>query len=399
MRLRLDTKTIPTLTLGKNQRELFAWDSELAGFGLRLQGQRRTYVAQYRAKGRTRRVTIGTTERLTPAQAREGARKVLARVSLGDDPQDEKSAQRTAAERTFRKVVEVYLTAKRSTLRPSSFKVTKLYLTGPYFRPLHARGIGEIEHPDIAARLSAITRKHSAPTAAAARRHLSAMFTWAMEEGWIKQNPVVGTRNPDEAKRRTRVLSDGELAAVWNACNGDDDFGRIVRLLILLGKRPQEIGGMREGEFDLEAGTWELPEERSKNDKAHLIDLPPAALKIVRMAFPFGKRDRLFGTRSARGFTEWAHGKDALDRRLDGMKSWQLRDLRRTVATRMGDIKIHPHVIEAALNHYSGYRAGVAGVYNRSPYRDEVRAALVRWNAHMLDLVEGRKSNVVAFPA
>src|SRR5262249_41835809 len=151
---------------------------------------------------------------------------------------------------------------------------------------------------------------------AAARRHLSAMFTWAMEEGWIKQNPVVGTRNPDDAtKPRDRVLSDAELVAIWNACSGDDDFDRNIRLLILLGKRPQEIGGMRAGEFDIEARTWELPEERSKNGKAHLIDLPPAALRIVRMAFPFGARDHLFGARSMRGFTEWAHGKDALDRR------------------------------------------------------------------------------------
>src|SRR5215468_3644748 len=170
MKLRLDTKTVPALALGKGQRELFAWDSDLAGFGLRLQGRRRTYVAQYRAGGRTRRVTLGTTERLTPTQAREAARKVLARVALGEDPQGEKVTQRTAAERTFRKVVDIYLASKRRELRPVSYKIAKLYLAGPYFRPLHARGIGEIEHPDIAARLSAITRNHSAHTAAAARR-------------------------------------------------------------------------------------------------------------------------------------------------------------------------------------------------------------------------------------
>src|SRR5215831_17434989 len=161
MKLRPDTETVPALALGKGQRELFAWDSELAGFGLRLQGQRRTYVAQYRAGGRTRRVTLGFTDRLTPTQARAGARKLLARVSLGEDPQDEKAAQRAAAERTFRKVVDVYLATKQSELRSSSFKVTRLYLTGPYFRPLHAIGINKICHPDIAARLSAIARNHS----------------------------------------------------------------------------------------------------------------------------------------------------------------------------------------------------------------------------------------------
>jgi integrase len=256
-------------------------------------------------------------------------------------------------------------------------------------------GINEITHPDIAARLSAITRAHSMHTAAAARRAISALFRWSMEEGWAQANPVVGTRKPADPKPRDRVLSNAELVAIWNAC-ADDDHGRIIRLLILLGSRPQEIGGSRKDEFDLEAGIWELPEERSKNHRAHLIDLPPAALKIIRMASPLGKRDHLFGTRSVRGFAEWGHNKEALDRRLNGaVKAWQLRDLRRTVATRMGDIKIHPHVIEAVLNHYSGYRAGVAGVYNRSPYRDEVKAALIRWSKHMLALVEGRDERKV----
>ena len=216
-----------------------------------------------------------------------------------------------------------------------------------------------------------------------------------MEEGWAQANPVVGTRKPADPKPRDRVLSNAELVAIWNAC-ADDDHGRIIRLLVLLGSRTHEIGGMRVGELDLEAGTWELPEERSKNHRAHLIALPPAALQIVRTVFPWGEREHLFGARSVRGFAEWRHNKEALDRRLNGaVKAWQLRDIRRTVATRMGDIKIHPHVIEAVLNHHSGYRAGVAGVYNRSPYRDEVRAALARWSEHVFALVEGRDERKV----
>ena len=126
MKLKLDAKTVSALALGQDQNEAFAWDAELAGFGLRLQGRRRTYVAQYRANGRTRRFTLGTAERLTPAQAREGARKILARAALGEDPQAKKSAQRVQAERTFAKVADVYLAAKQSGLRPVSYRIAKL---------------------------------------------------------------------------------------------------------------------------------------------------------------------------------------------------------------------------------------------------------------------------------
>ena len=398
MKLRLDAKTVTALALGKGQRETFAWDTELPGFGLRLQGQRRTYIAQYRANGRTRRVKLGAAETLSPTQAREGARRMLARVALGHDPQAEKQAKRAAAEHTFAHVAGAYLAAKQGELRPASFRITKLYLTGDYFRPLHARGVAEITHPDIAARLSAITRNHSAHTASAARRAISALFRWTMEEGWTQTNPVIGTRRPQEAAARDRVLLDSDLAGVWRAC-GDDDFGKIVRLLILLGSRRQEIGGMRWSEFDLNAGTWTLPKERSKNHRAHTITLPPVALDIIR-SVPRGERDHLFGERAGSGFTGWSNAKTELDRRLDGVAPWKLHDLRRSVATKMADIDIEPHHVEAVLNHYSGHRRGPHGVYNKSAYERQVKAALVRWSEHLLVLVEGRASdNVVALHA
>jgi integrase len=234
--MRLDKSTVSALALSRGRRELFAWDTELPGFGLRLQGAKRTFVAQYRANGQSRRQTLGPA-----SQAREAARKVLAKMSLGHDPQAEKAAKRIQAERTFAKAVDAYLAAKQPALRPTSFRLAALYLRGPYFRPVHGVGLADITHADVAARLSAVARDHSSHTAAAARRQVGALFRWAMEEGWISANPVIATRKPVEAAPRERVLSDSEIAAIWRACNGDD-HGGIVKLLILLGCRRQEIG-------------------------------------------------------------------------------------------------------------------------------------------------------------
>ena len=62
---------------------------------------------------------------------------------------------------------------------------------------------------------------------------------------------------------------------------------------------------------------------------------------------------------------------------------WRLHDLRRTAATRMADLGVLPHVIEAVLGHVSGSKAGVAGVYNRAAYSAEERAALALWAEHV----------------
>jgi hypothetical protein len=65
----------------------------------------------------------------------------------------------------------------------------------------------------------------------------------------------------------------------------------------------------------------------------------------------------------------------------------------------MGELGVEPHVIEAVLNHVSGHKAGIAGVYNRAKYEKAVEFALARWADHVLALVESRvpADNVIAF--
>ena len=76
--------------------------------------------------------------------------------------------------------------------------------------------------------------------------------------------------------------------------------------------------------------------------------------------------------------------REGLDEKVGkAVKPWTLHDLRRTAATRMADIGVQPHVIEAVLNHVSGHKGGVAGIYNRSIYATEKRAALDLWAGHI----------------
>jgi integrase len=157
---------------------------------------------------------------------------------------------------------------------------------------------------------------------------------------------------------------------------------------------------MRWSEIDMDMGTWTLPAARSKNKRAHTLPLPQMALDIIAAIPRMVGRDQLFGQRAAHGFTHWGQGKQALDQRLAGKAGqWRLHDLRRTCATRMADIGVQPHIIEAVLNHYGGHRAGVAGVYNRSPYEREMKAALALWAEHVRALVEGGEKKILPLRA
>jgi integrase len=389
MRTKLDARAVAGLALPEGKDEEIFWD---AGFGLRLRRSpdgsvRRTYVAQCQVDGRTRRETVGPADRLTFAQAREAARQLLARVTLGHDPQREREERRARAALTFRRAAEAYLDARRGEWRPATTKAAVLYLVGDAFKPLHARPLAEVTRADVAARVAVVARERGTATAAAARRALSAMYAWAIASGWAESNPVIGTLAPAQGPAGEHVLSDAELAAVWRAVDGDSDFGRCVRLLILLGSRRSEVGNMRASEFDFDAGTWTLPAARSKNRRGMTLWLPPAALAIVRAASRHGL-DCLFGPA---GFADWERSKRALDRALgDAVRPFRLHDLRRSTATHLADLGVAPHVIEAILNHRGGHRRGVGGIYNRSTYERQVRAALALWSERVLALVEGR---------
>jgi integrase len=400
--LKLNNRTVARLQLPAGRDDVIHFDDDLAGFGYRLRrsGDRvlRSWVCQYRAHGRTRRSLIGAGEVLGAEQARSQAKKVLGAVAIGHDPQAEKAAHRQRDGHSLQAVVADYLAVKQPSLRPASFRVTKLYLTGKaYFGPLHATAIGEITRADVAARLLAITRNSGSVTGSRARSALSTLFAWALGEGLCEANPVIGTNKPADSTPRDRVLADSELLAIWNACK-DDDYGRLVRLLALTGSRRAEIAGMRWSELDLDKGLWSLPKERAKNKRALILPLPPLALSIVRSAPERVGRDQLFGERAASGFTHWSEAKQELDARLAGKaKPWRLHDLRRTAATRMADLGVQPHVIESILNHYGGFRAGVSGTYNRSPYEREMRAALALWADHIATIINGGERKVLAF--
>jgi integrase len=391
--MKLTKATISGLTLPASKQDAIFFDEELRGFGIRIRaGGSRTWLVQYQLGGhQQRRVTLGRIELFSPDEARRIAREYLAKARLGQDPQRERQIARAEARITLAAVAENYLKAKREELRPKTYGEVARYLQ-KHWRPLHGVPIHQVTRRDVAARVSELAQESGPAAAMRARVALSSLFAWGIGEGLVEANVVVGTNQPAASRPRERVLSDVELSRVWGAC-GDDDYGRIVRLLIISGARRQEVGGMRWSELDAERGTWTIPGERAKNARAHLLPLPPLAWSIIEGVPHRAGVDHLFG-RGGRGFVGFDKRKRALDNRLP-LPHWTLHDLRRTVATRLGDLGVPPHIVETALNHVSGFRRGVAGVYNKALYQNEMRAALAMWSDRVRALVEGGEQKIV----
>jgi integrase len=389
--MKLTARSITALRLPPGKTDHIEFDDAIPGFGLRLrEAGSRTWIFQYSLGPKQRRLVIGRASALTPEMAREQAAILHARVKLGGDPAAAKAAARAEAALSFRAVADRFLARQRSRLRPRSYVEVERHIL-KNAKPLHGRPIASVDRRAVAALLGAILDARGPVAANHTRATLSALYTWAMKEGLAESNPVANTNKQPQGSR-DRVLSDPELVAIWQGCH-DDDYGRIVRLLMLTGQRLTEISGLRWSEIDLDKGIIELPGSRTKNKRPHQVPMSDSVSAILAAQEKVDGRELIFG----RG-QQWHRAKRQLDARItvagNVVSDWTHHDLRRTCATRMADLGVQPHVVEAVLNHVSGHKAGIAGIYNRAVYAAEKAQALTLWANHIATLVEGRASNV-----
>lgn len=381
-----------------SDRDAFLWDDRLRGFGLKVTPRgAKTYVLQYRTGGRgtpTKRYTIGSHgSPWTPHTARVEAERLLILVKQGKDPhEDARQQKRDRVDLRFEVYAERYLShyGKRwsSRTRPTVESNFRNWIVPA----LKGRSISEIGKPDIVAMLDRVEER--APGRLALPRnvyaHARKLFSWARSRGDIDHHPFEGIDPPPAPSSRERVLSDHELAAIWRTSEKlGPPFGPMLRLLIITGQRREEVAGLDWQELDPSTGNWAIPAARAKNRKTHTVPLSNLAIRelkaLARGDWP--RRGLVFTTTGQTAASGHSRAKERLDRLLEkdfpAIQPWRVHDLRRTFATGLQRLGVRLEVTEACLNHVSGSRRGVVGVYQRHQWSDEKRQALDLWGQHL----------------
>jgi integrase len=431
------------------ETDYVVWDDggkeTVKGFGLKVTpAGRKIYVFQYRVArpGRAettapRKYTIGKHGALTPDQARTRAKELAAMVEKGIDPRQaeidrdvaQDDAKRAAEEQArqdselaFEAVAPRWLAEYELHHRKRSHGQAALVINKHLMPTLGRKPLPSIARADLQAVLDGIPASQPA-TRRTVFAYASIFFGWAVQRGIVSESPVAVIAKPQAPKARDRVLTDDELTAVWNATGTiRAPLGAFYRVLLLTGQRREEVAGMNWGELDRATATWTIPANRAKNGTAHIVPLSDTVLdELDRLALarqekadeaePHGKRwpkaGPVMSIRGSASLSCFSQAKKLLDaeivearRDAGALAPWRVHDLRRTLATGLQRLGVRLEVTEAVLNHVSGAKGGVAGIYQRHDWREEKRSALEAWARHVAMILKPLEvTNVVPIAA
>jgi integrase len=386
---------------GEKQTDWF--DETVQGLSLRVTRQgKRSWCFHYRSPrdGKRARATIGSYPSTTLATARGRALEARQHVEAGNDPRLVMAGQATAG-MTVAGLVEAYLVDPEKAALRSKDEIERRLRRNVI--PI----IGEIKLPELRRRdvrnvTDAMLRRGAKVEATRTFEDVRAIVRWAVQNEYLDANPLDGMSKPAEATSSNRVLTDDEIATLWNglpnALAKSVQCQRIIKLCLVTGQRVGEVAGMTRAELDLKAREWRLPGSRTKNGHPHLVPLSDLAIDIIEEAtadagkggpiFPCGKGS-LSPVAVARTILR-ANGTDRF-----GIRPWSAHDLRRSALDGMAKLGVLPHVIAHVANHRTVTKAGVTFInYVQYVYENEKRKALDQWSERLIAIVGGPASQI-----
>jgi integrase len=391
---------------GRKDRLLF--DSACRGLGVRVTVKgTRTFIVQWTDPVTRRKVRepIGVWGNITIDKAREAAQILLGDVAKRINPRVERERQREEAEReraelalTFEALVDewaaLHLAQRRERYRSEAVRAIK-----HAFPDLLKRAAARITKAEAVNALDKLVRAEKAAMAGRTLAYARAAFNWAEKRGKVPANPFQGLPISAGAGARARVLSDGELAEVWEAAGTlGYPWGPFFRLAVLTLQRREEVAGMRWSELAPDLSTWTIPGARMKNGKPHDVHLSAGAGAVLREIPRIEGCDFVLSTTGKTAVSGFSKAKATLDAVIfkaraeaaaqekgkpEPLAGWRTHDLRRSGVSTLARLGFDSIVADKLLAHQPAKLLGVAAIYQRHDFPRERAAALDAWAAHV----------------
>lgn len=349
--------------------------------------------------GQRRKLSIGTYPAMDLARAKKESLRLTLAVQDHKDPLLERHAEQAVD--TFEKLARRYMIeharknargAKRSQWTDSAQRI----LNTDILPVLGRHRASAITRQQVMEAVETVADRGAYVMADHVLGLIRAIYNWSIGTGRLEVNPTLGLKKRNVARPRNRVLSVDEIRSFWQALESRPKLSAEIRdalkLQLLLGIRISEVLGAAMSEIDLHGGTWIIPDTRTKSRREHRLPLPPWAASIFKSAIErAGENTWIFPSPLGDGPIRPRSATRAVARLRDqiGLADVGTHDLRRTLATGLGNMGVSDEVIERVLNHAP--RTVTGRHYNHAKHFEPMRRALEAWADRIHDILHGQQ--------
>ncbi|MDA9230636.1 tyrosine-type recombinase/integrase [Alphaproteobacteria bacterium] len=377
----LTNKYVASVKPPRDKKYIRLWDDSISGFGLRVTDNGvKSFIFEGRQflSKKTKQVKIGRAGEISVSEARASAVELSRLFRSGEF---EKLAERRQGDNSTTCATERYLKVGLFGRSPAYIGNVKYHLLVEFCGRHGTRNIQDVNRHQTMGFVQEAKIKISPDASLKRYRSLTAFFNYLVNEGTLEVSPLAGTKPPASPTSRDRVLSIDELKSIWNAADAlTPTWQAFIRFLMLTGQRRNEVAGLHVNEID--GDWWTLPANRSKNSLPNKVFLSPTAKRLLPEP---NKTSGLFFTHNKKTPVSGFSRTLSTLRGAAGFSNWTLHDFRRSFSTHLHEMGHPPHIIEACINHVSGAKSGVAGVYNKAEYLEQRERAFGDWSSALLD--------------
>ena len=348
---------------------------------------------KYRLDGKEKLLALGVYPEVSLLEARKQAIEAKESISKGIDPSRTKSKINTPTAETFQQIATEWIKNKCKTWSESHHKKVIQSLETNIYPYIGNKNINSIEPLEMLSLFQKIEDRGAFETTRKTRQRCGEVFKYAIITGRCKYNPcsdLSGALQKHQPEHYPHLLENELplfLSTLTTYKNTSPIINMAAKLLIMTGVRTIELRGAEWTEINLNSGIWEIPAERMKKRKSHLVPLSKQAREILKQLYEYtGSYKLVFpGRDTTKPISEMTIMR--IFERMGYKGKVTGHGFRHTMSTILHEKGFNTAHIELQLAHVD--KNSIRGTYNHALYLED-RRTMLQWYADHLDQLEAQ---------
>ncbi|MFJ5442929.1 tyrosine-type recombinase/integrase [Pectobacterium sp. CHL-2024] len=350
---------------------------------------------QYRFDGKQKTLALGVYPEITLSEARQRRDEAKRQIATGTDPSEQKKVDKqlrqTLVDNTFKAIALEWHEYKRPNWSKGYAEDLMEAFENDIFPDIGKRPVAEIKPLEMLTSLRKLEKRGVLDKLRKIRQACNQVFRYAIVTGRAENNPaseLASALPPPKATHYPHLLPDElpDFLRALSTYSGSKITQLATRILMLTGVRTIELRQAEWKEFDFEKGLWEVPKERMKMRRPHLVPLSDQVIYALQQLYAVtGRYNLVFPGRNDITKPMSEASINQVLKRIGYHGKATGHGFRHTMSTILHEQGYNTAWIELQLAHVD--KNTIRGTYNHAQYLEQ-RRGMLKWYGDFVDGLE-----------